>query len=269
MSDTPNIVTGDFEAPTIEPPSESAAAPESAGKQRREIHDVWVAGTEERRVAQSTNEGAQELLPAEEEPAAEEDDDFWAEEDEDDFWADEEAPADDVPSGPDTEFSDAVALQFPLKNPAGVRQPYFIFGDAQNAVDLWFVDLAGPTQGIRYEGRGSSALTLAQSGEMIETSATYDNGEWSVLFKRKRKSGGLSFDEGSFLPMAFSVWDGFNRERGNRRGLSAWYQVYVEPIERPSPVGPMARAGVTVLGLELLFIAMVRRRGKKDRKQDA
>ena len=123
-----------------------------------------------------------------------------------------------------------------------------------------------PGTGKRYEGRGSSALTLAEGGEQIEASATYENGEWSVLFKRKRKSGGLSFDEGSFLPIAFSVWDGFNRERGNRRGLSAWYQVYVEPLERPSPVGPMARAGVTVLGLELLFIAMVRRRNGRKKK---
>ena len=28
---------------------------------------------------------------------------------------------------------------------------------------------------------------------------------------------------GGFLPIAFSVWDGFSRERGNRRGLTAWY----------------------------------------------
>ncbi len=69
MSDTPNIVTGDFEAPTIEPPPESGAAAGTAGQQRREIHDVWIAGTEEPRVAQSTNEGAQELLPAGQEPA--------------------------------------------------------------------------------------------------------------------------------------------------------------------------------------------------------
>ena len=69
MSDTPNIVTGDSEAPTIEPPQETTPAPATASEQRREIHDVWVAGTEEPQVAQSTNEGAQELLPAADEPA--------------------------------------------------------------------------------------------------------------------------------------------------------------------------------------------------------
>ena len=91
--------------------------------------------------------------------------------------------------------------------------------DAQNAVDLWFVDLANPDKGTRYEGRGSSAVSPAEGGEEIETSATYDNGEWSVIFKRRRKGRGtISFDEETFVPVAFSVWDGFNRERGNKMG---------------------------------------------------
>ncbi len=208
------------------------------------------------------------------EEAAEEGDgegDFWGDEaaeeggGEDDFWGEgEEAEAAPLSGTPDTEFSDAIALQFPLAKLEGVRQPYFMFGDAQNAVDLWFVDLARPEAGRRYEGRGSSAISLAEGGEEIETSASYDDGEWSVIFKRRRKSGGLSFEEDEFLPMAFSVWDGFNRERGGRRGLTSWYQVYVEPLERPSPMVPMARAGLAVLGLELLFIALVRRKnGKK------
>ena len=208
------------------------------------------------------------------EAAADEDGggDFWGEESADaggdDFWGEgEEAEGAPASGASDSEFSDAVALQFPLTKPTGVRQPYFLFGDAQNPVDLWFADMASPDAGKRYEGRGSSAITLAEGGEEIETRAIYEHGQWSVIFKRKRNSSGLSFEEDEFLPVAFSVWDGFNRERGGRRGLSSWYQVYIEPLERPSPTGPMARAGLTVLGLELLFIAMVRRR--KNRKQES
>ncbi len=208
--------------------------------------------------------GDEEVAEAEDEGG------FWGDEEVaeddggDDFWGEEEggdaAAASDTL---DTEFSDAFALQFPLQKPEGVRQPYFLFGDVQNPVDLWFVDLAKPTVGQRYEGRGSSALSPSEGGDEVITQATFDNGEWSVIFKRKRKGSGLSFEEDAFLPIAFSVWDGFNRERGNKRGLSAWYQVYLEPLEKPSPVGPMTRAGLTVLGLELLFIAMVRRRNGK------
>ena len=41
-----------------------------------------------------------------------------------------------------SEFSDAVAVQIPSAVPTGARKPYFIFGDGQNSVDLWFFDLA-------------------------------------------------------------------------------------------------------------------------------
>ncbi len=206
-----------------------------------------------------------------EEEGEEDSGDFWGEEEEedsgggDDFWGDaggEEAAA--GPTGPDTEFSDAVALQLPSQAPAGIRKPYFIFGDTQNPVDLWFVDLAKPDAGLTYTARGSSAMAPVEAGEPFEVTATYEAGEWAVLMKRQRKSrGSISFEENQFIPVAFSVWDGFNRERGNKRGLTSWYNVYIEPLERPSPYGPMARAGLTVLGFEILLIALMRRRHRK------
>jgi len=72
MSDTPNVVTGDLEAPSVAAPPETgslSAAPDTADARRR-LHDVWVAGTEEpERVYRATDEGAQELLPEIQEPA--------------------------------------------------------------------------------------------------------------------------------------------------------------------------------------------------------
>ena len=47
MSDTPQITTGDLEAPTIEPPTDAADRSSSTEDDRRTKHDVWVAGTEE------------------------------------------------------------------------------------------------------------------------------------------------------------------------------------------------------------------------------
>ncbi len=70
MSDTPSIVTGDLEAPTIEAPPHNEALDDTAAGDRRRIHDVWVSGTEEPAwVKQATDEGAQELLPEASEPA--------------------------------------------------------------------------------------------------------------------------------------------------------------------------------------------------------
>jgi cytochrome c oxidase cbb3-type subunit 2 len=175
-----------------------------------------------------------------------------------DFWG--EAPAGDAAAaGPGAEFSDAVALQLPAQATEGVAKPYFLFGDAQKPVDLWFLDLA--SQRVRqFVGRGSGSLTALAGGE-VQASASYAAGEWSAVFLRSlRSSDGLSFAEGQYLPVSFSVWDGTARERGNRRGLTQWFYVYLPPREKPSVVGPMLKAAFGVLALELLVVAGLRRR---------
>ena len=60
------------------------------------------------------------------------------------------------------------------------------------------------------------------------------------------------------MPVAFSVWDGFSRERGNKRGLTAWYSLYVEPEVVPSAVGPMVQTALLILAIELAVIGWVR-----------
>jgi NADH-quinone oxidoreductase subunit D len=72
MSDTPNVVTGDFEAPTTKAPEQAATPSSPTADARRETHDMWVAGTEEPAwMRDSTNEGAQEMLEADSDPALE------------------------------------------------------------------------------------------------------------------------------------------------------------------------------------------------------
>ena len=61
------------------------------------------------------------------------------------------------------------------------------------------------------------------------------------------------------MPIAFSVWDGFSRERGNRRGLTVWNSLYVEPEAVPSAVGPMVRTALLILAIELVLIGWMRR----------
>jgi mono/diheme cytochrome c family protein len=156
-----------------------------------------------------------------------------------------------------SEFSDAVAIQLPAVAPAGARKPYFIFGDAQNPVDLWFFDLARP-EPLQFAGRGSADVAPNDTGEVTGV-ASYDQGEWSVVFKRPlRASSGVAFSPGQFMPVAFSVWDGFSRERGNRRGLTVWHSLYLEPDVVPSAVGPMIRTALSILALELIVIGWVR-----------
>jgi hypothetical protein len=146
-----------------------------------------------------------------------------------------------------------------MQVPAGARKPYFIFGDPQNPVDLWFFDLARPDP-LQFTGRGSADLALNDTGDLTGV-ASYDQGEWSVMFRRPlRPASGAALSPATFMPIAFSVWDGFSRERGNKRGLTIWYSLYLEPETVPSAIGPMVRTAALILGLELIVIGWVRRR---------
>jgi mono/diheme cytochrome c family protein len=167
----------------------------------------------------------------------------------------EAAPA----AGQPSEFSDAVSIQIPSAVPTGARKPYFIFGDSQNSVDLWFFDLARPDP-VQFTGKGSADIAPNDTGDLTGV-ASYDQGEWSVIFKRPlRPTSGAALTPGEFMPIAFSVWDGFSRERGNRRGLTVWQSVYVEPEVVPSAFGPMLRTALLLLLVELAIIGWVRRR---------
>ena len=58
------------------------------------------------------------------------------------------------------------------------------------------------------------------------------------------------------MPIAFSVWDGFSRERGNRRGLTLWSSIYLEPEHVPSAATPMITTALAILGIELAVIGL-------------
>ena len=165
--------------------------------------------------------------------------------------------AEEAPGDQPSEFSDAVSVQVPSQAPTGAVKPYFIFGDAQNSVDLWFFDLARPDP-LQFTGRGSADIAAKDKGDLTGV-ASYDQGEWSVVFKRPlRAASGAAFSPGEFMPVAFSVWDGFSRERGNRRGLTVWYSLYVEPETVPSAIGPMVRTALFILAIELAVVGWVR-----------
>ena len=233
--------TGGQNSPTLEVPlteEEPPAAPAAGAGENKGGGDFW--GEEQ------AGAGTAPAPPA---AKAGGDQDFWG----------EGGAAQPATGAPATEFSDAVAVQLPRELPEGIAKPYFLFGDGQLAVDLWFLDLAG-RRVRQFVGHGSEALT-AQEGSDVEGRGSYAAGEWSAVFARElRTTGGVPFAEGGYVPIAFTVWDGTARERGNRRSLTQWCYVYLEPREKPSAVVPMAVAALGVLVLELLAVYALRRR---------
>jgi len=204
---------------------------------------------------------APDFAVAPDEAGGEDSGDFWGVEEQDtgggdDFWG--EGGGEEAAAGPDTEFSDAVAIQLPQSLPTGIRKPYFIFGDAQSPVDLWFVDLARKRVET-HVGRGSASV-VATPGDDIEVVASFDRGQWRVVYKRSlRSTSGITFGPEQFVPVAFSVWDGFHSERGNKRALSRWLYLYLEPSEDVAVAGPMLEAALVALVIELLIVFLVRR----------
>ncbi len=157
-----------------------------------------------------------------------------------------------------TTYSDAVGVQFPSEPPAGVERPYFLLGDKKKPVDFWFVDLASGTPTV-FLGRGYDDIT--ESEQEISVTSGYDNGEWQVILTRKRTvEGATAFEEGSFVPIAFSVWDGFNHEHGQKRGITSWFNLYMSPLEVKSPVGGMVAWGFGTFLLGIGIVFLVRRK---------
>ena len=161
-----------------------------------------------------------------------------------------------VPTG----FSDAIALQIPLQAPAGAAKPYFLFGDRKHPVALRFADLgSGALRAFIGKGRGKVTPASGPQGSAGPADARYQDGEWSVAFFLPRKPAagdGPALETGAFMPIAFSVWDGLSGETGDKRGVTSWFPLYLEP-QRPNPAGPAALHAAIALavGLGGLFAA--------------
>lgn len=159
-----------------------------------------------------------------------------------------------------SQWSDAVAIQLPVAPAEGsFKLPYFLFGDPGAPVELLFADLAKKEAQV-FLAKGSSDMK-PDTEKKVELVSGYDNGEWTVIFKRKRDvTEGLALQEQSFVPIAFSVWDGVSLERGMKRGITGWYQLYLEPMQKKSVLGPVFCYGIGLFVLELAVIWYIRRR---------
>jgi mono/diheme cytochrome c family protein len=157
-------------------------------------------------------------------------------------------------------YSDAVAIQIPSTPVEGVKKPYFIYGDAKAAVDLWFGDMANSLETAQHYVVNGAEKIVTGDGD-IAFAARYRDGRWTALFKRKRiVEGKTSFLEGGFAPIAFSIWDGFHNERGNKRGMTEWYHVYLEPMQKDSIIWNIVLAIVITALIQWIVVVCVRRK---------
>ena len=125
-------------------------------------------------------------------------------------------------------FPDALSLQFPPQITAGTERPYFLMGDADEAVYL-----------LRWEqGKGvaeASANGPAKLGPLAGGEAAgkivFANGQYRLVMKRPLAGTGEerpTFYPAVFTPIAIQAWDGGAGETGPKMALTSWYYLRLE-----------------------------------------
>jgi hypothetical protein len=173
-------------------------------------------------------------------------------------------PQDGGPTAAQT-LADAFTVQFPQAIPEGMDRPYFLMGDATEPVYLWQWESVGG-QTVEATGRGMGRIEAATGPGRVSSQGTWEDGAWTVVMTRALASGeggGLAFEPGRPIPMAFFAWDGDNSESGTRGAISTWYFLYLdEPGSSAVFVAPIAATLLTfVLGFVFVMRAQRRQNG--------
>ena len=167
-------------------------------------------------------------------------------------------PRQAAPGDQPSEFSDAVSVQIPSQV-ADWRPQALLHLRRRAELGGFLVLRSGPPQSPSSSpAREAGALRPSDAGDLTGVRELRPGRMVGHLQAVPSTRLGRRVLARRFMPIAFSVWDGFSRERGNRRGLTLWYSLYVEPETVPSAVGPMVRTALVILAIELAVIGWVR-----------
>jgi len=123
---------------------------------------------------------------------------------------------------------DGVSLEFPPQQPTGTERPYFLMGDASNAVYLLrYLEGTGVGE-LRANGPGQQAPI---AGGEAAGKAVFANGQYRVVMKRplaSRDPDRISFQPDVFTPIAFQAWDAGAGEGVPKMSLTSWYYLRLE-----------------------------------------
>jgi complex iron-sulfur molybdoenzyme family reductase subunit gamma len=132
----------------------------------------------------------------------------------------------------DTDHPDQMAIQFPAKKDKDGARPYFLLGDKKRAVNTWWWrgDTNALTE-INAKGFGSFQ-PQSDSSQQVNSTVSYADGRYTMIINRPLTTSDrndVQFEEGGWTPVGFNVWDGSKGEIGQRRSISTWYWLFLEP----------------------------------------
>jgi DMSO reductase family type II enzyme heme b subunit len=161
-------------------------------------------------------------------------------------------------------YDDAFVVQWPVRLADGPEKPYFLYGDPSRPVYLWrwSANAEGISE-LNATGFGTESPQRRES-QSLNGTVVYNHGQYKMLVRRglttEDKDADLQFEEARFIPIAFSAWDGSNDETGNKRAISAWYYLYLEPTPSRARLIYPGIAVVAIAAAELFFGRPGRRR---------
>lgn len=157
-------------------------------------------------------------------------------------------------------LSDKFAIQFPVTVKDRER-PFFVLGDKDNPVNLWVFD-----NGKIYEANAEGdSILLKQDNNNLSGSWKYENGRYSVVFKKALNTGDdndIALALEKFATASFLIWDGSNEEKDLKCAVSSWY--FFIPEGEMSMKIIYAPAIVILLVFLLEFFIMRRMRKEKN-----
>lgn len=121
-------------------------------------------------------------------------------------------------------FDDAVAVYIPVGTVLeSASKAFFGLGDASTPVKVWALGSSGETKVFTFTGSENFDKGGTKPSKSME--AQFSNGRWTVFLKRPLSlgEGGANFEEGKFTPIAISIWDGSNNEKGLTHTFTDWY----------------------------------------------
>jgi DMSO reductase family type II enzyme heme b subunit len=157
-------------------------------------------------------------------------------------------------------FADAISLQFPPQPSSGTERPYFLMGDASDAVYLLRWENG---KGVTESTANGPAKIAALPGAEAGGKAVYANGQYRLVMKRPLVSKDATrptFSPAAFMPVAFQAWDGGAGESGTRMSLTSWYYLRLEEPQsgRRFVIPPVV--AILTLAVMLLVVRVANRR---------
>jgi DMSO reductase family type II enzyme heme b subunit len=150
-------------------------------------------------------------------------------------------------------FSDAISLQFPPQITAGTERPYFLMGDANEAVYLLRWEQG---KGVVEASANGPAKIAPLAGGEATGKAVFANGQYRLVIKRPlavKGDGRPTFRPAVFTPVAFQAWDGGAGETGPKMSLTSWYYLRLEePQSRRRFIIPPVVAILTLAAMILV-----------------